>query len=96
MVVKKALHKQGSQDPDQLSITGHHGYEEYGTESTGGQGTDLTRAITAIQNGTSIVYCFIVILLLKISVCMCTRTGKFMYVNKHTYTQSLSADCTFV
>ena len=46
--------KEGSQATDSLSMTDHPGYEEYGTHNAPGTRTDLTRAITAIQNGTTI------------------------------------------
>jgi len=46
--------KEGSQATDPLSLTNHPGYEEYGTHTTLGQRTDLTKAITAIQNGATI------------------------------------------
>jgi len=46
--------KEGSQATDPMSKTDHPGYEEYGTHTSQGVRTDLTRAITAIQNGTTI------------------------------------------
>ena len=46
--------KPRSQKEDPLSETNHPGYEEYGTHSSQGSRTDLSKAITAIQNGITI------------------------------------------
>jgi len=46
--------KDGSQDINTVSETGHNGYEEYGSYSTTGQRTDLTKAIDNIKSGMSI------------------------------------------